>query len=102
MEPRGFVCSRPRLPLLGAAAPRLLHAASGTSLLTVRIPANMAGLRVASKAQAEQVRSVAVERLGPALGRLPASTMAAVEGALRLHLDLKPPGRTAKPAGPPG
>ncbi len=54
----------------------------------VLLPANMAGLRVESKAQAEQVRSVAVERLGPVLGRLPASTMAAVEGALRLHLDL--------------
>jgi mRNA interferase MazF len=54
----------------------------------VLVPANMAGLRVACKAQAEQVRSVAVERLGPVLGRLPASTMAAVEGALRLHLGL--------------
>jgi mRNA interferase MazF len=54
----------------------------------VLVPANMAGLRVASKAQAEQVRSVAVERLGPVLGWLPASTMAAVEGALRLHLGL--------------
>jgi mRNA interferase MazF len=54
----------------------------------VLLPAKMAGLRVESKAQAEQVRSVAVERLGPVLGRLPASTMAAVEGALRLHLDL--------------
>lgn len=47
-----------------------------------------AGLRSDSKVQAEQVRSVAVERVGPALGRLSADTMAAVDDALRLHLDL--------------
>jgi mRNA interferase MazF len=35
------------------------------------LPAELTGLRVDSKAQAEQVRSVAVERLGPVLGRLP-------------------------------
>lgn len=46
------------------------------------------GLRVDSKAQAEQVRSVAVERLGPALGRVPSRVMAAVDEALRLHLQL--------------
>jgi len=41
-----------------------------------------------SKAQAEQVRSVSVERLGPIVGRLSPSTVAAVDDALRLHLDL--------------
>lgn len=46
------------------------------------------GLRVSSKAQAEQVRSVAVQRVGRRLGELPASTMAALDDALRLHLDL--------------
>ena len=45
----------------------------------------MAGLRADSKAQAEQVRSVAVGRLGPALGRVPADLMARVDAALRLH-----------------
>ncbi|MHB8295848.1 MAG: type II toxin-antitoxin system PemK/MazF family toxin [Acidimicrobiales bacterium] len=54
----------------------------------VLLPAGQAGLRVDSKAQAEQVRSVAVERLGPALGRLPAPIMAEIDEALRLHLDL--------------
>jgi mRNA interferase MazF len=54
----------------------------------VLVPAGQAGLRVDSKAQAEQVRSVAVERLGPALGRLPAPIMAEIDEALRLHLDL--------------
>lgn len=41
-----------------------------------------------SKAQAEQVRAVDVERLGPALGFLPASMMQDVDQALRLHLHL--------------
>lgn len=54
----------------------------------VIVPADSHGLRTASKAQAEQVRSVAVERLGPALGRLPASLMSKLDDALRLHLDL--------------
>lgn len=54
----------------------------------VLLPAAETGLRVDSKAQAEQVRSVAVERLGPALGRLPGRLLAEVDEALRLHLDL--------------
>ena len=54
----------------------------------VRLPAAVAGLRVESKAQAEQVRSVAIERLGPVLGRLPLSLMSELTQALRLHLDL--------------
>ena len=52
----------------------------------VLLPAGVSGLRAESKAQAEQLRSVSVERLGPALGQLPASMMAAVDDALRLHL----------------
>jgi len=54
----------------------------------VLVPAGRPGLRVDSKAQAEQVRSVAVERLGPALGRVPAPVMAEIDEALRLHLEL--------------
>ena len=54
------------------------------------LPAAETGLKVDSKAQAEQVRSVAVERVGPVLGRVPASIMATVENALRLHLQLPP------------
>jgi len=54
----------------------------------VLLPAKLAGLQVESKAQAEQVRSVSVERLGPVLGQLPASTMGILDDALRLHLDL--------------
>ena len=52
------------------------------------LPAAETGLKVDSKAQAEQVRSVAVERVGPVLGRVPGPIMATLEDALRLHLQL--------------
>lgn len=52
------------------------------------LPAAETGLRVDSKAQAEQVRSVSVERVGPVLGRVPPRLMAELDDALRLHLDL--------------
>jgi len=46
------------------------------------------GITVASKAQAEQVRSVAVQRLGARVGTVPAGAMAELDEALRLHLGL--------------
>ena len=52
------------------------------------LPAARTGLPQDSKAQAEQVRSVAVERLGPVLGQVPPDVMAQVDDALRLHLQL--------------
>ena len=52
----------------------------------VLLPASQSGLRVDSKAQAEQVRAVAVDRLGTLLAHLPASLMSEVDEALRLHL----------------
>lgn len=52
------------------------------------LPAAATGLRQDSKAQAEQVRSIAVERLGAVLGRAPADVMARLDDALRLHLQL--------------
>lgn len=54
----------------------------------VLLPADDCGLRTDSKAQAEQVRSVAVERIGRAIGRVPPSLMARLDDALRLHLAL--------------
>jgi mRNA interferase MazF len=54
----------------------------------VFLSAEDTGLRVDSKAQAEQVRAVAIERIGPALGRVPAPLMQRVDDALRLHLAL--------------
>ncbi|WP_432564660.1 hypothetical protein [Kineococcus sp. SYSU DK003] len=35
---------------------------------------------------AEQVRAVSVERVGPAVGRLPFEALDALDDALRLHL----------------
>jgi mRNA interferase MazF len=52
------------------------------------LPAGDTGLPVDGKAQAEQVRAVAVERVGPVLGRVPTAAMAALDDALRLHLSL--------------
>ena len=52
------------------------------------LPAEQTGLRVDSKAQAEQVRSVSLERVGPVLGRVPLQLMSAVDDALRMHLAL--------------
>ena len=46
------------------------------------------GLARASKARAEQVRSVAVERVGSRLGRLTPAQVDALDRALRLHLQL--------------
>jgi mRNA interferase MazF len=54
----------------------------------VELPAGATGLRRRSKAQAEQVRSVAVQRVGPRLGRVPAEFMDQIDEALRLHLAL--------------
>jgi mRNA interferase MazF len=54
----------------------------------VLLPPDETGLRAASKAQAEQVRGVSVERLGAVVGRLPVHLMAQLEDALRLHLGL--------------
>jgi mRNA interferase MazF len=54
----------------------------------VLLRAGATGLRRDSKAQAEQVRSVAVERIGARIGKLPAAIMAEVDEALRLHLGL--------------
>lgn len=52
------------------------------------LPAEDTGLRVDSKAQAEQVRSVAVERVGHVVGRVPTHLMVQLDDALRLHLQL--------------
>lgn len=54
----------------------------------VLLPAADTGIHQDSKAQAEQVRSVSVERLGPVVGRLPAHLVAQLDDALRLHLQL--------------
>jgi mRNA interferase MazF len=54
----------------------------------VFLSATSTGLERDSKAQAEQVRSVSVERIADAVGRLEPRQMHALEAALRLHLGL--------------
>jgi mRNA interferase MazF len=46
------------------------------------------GLPRDSKVQAEQVRSITVERIGRRVGAVPPRLMADVDAALRLHLSL--------------
>ena len=46
------------------------------------------GIDRLSKAQAEQVRAVAVERIAERVGSVSASLMGDIDEALRLHLDL--------------
>lgn len=54
----------------------------------VMLPADQTGLPRNSKAQAEQVRSIAVERVGSRVGQLPPALVSDLDDALRLHLDL--------------
>jgi mRNA interferase MazF len=54
----------------------------------VLLPASQTGLAHDSKAQAEQIRSVAVERIGKRIGQLPATLMTALDQAIRIHLSL--------------
>lgn len=54
----------------------------------VLLPADTCGLDQDSKAQAEQVRSIAFERVEETIGALTPELLAALDEALRLHLAL--------------
>jgi mRNA interferase MazF len=54
----------------------------------VLLRAEETGLRQDSKAQAEQIRSVAVERVGAQIGKLTDAVVAELDDAIRLHLAL--------------
>jgi mRNA interferase MazF len=54
----------------------------------VLVPAARGPLRRDSKVQAEQIRSLSVERIGKSVGRLPADLLAELDDAVRLHLSL--------------
>ena len=54
----------------------------------VLLPAAETGLDRDSKAQAEQIRSIAVERVGARLGVVPHAIMLDIDEAMRLHLGL--------------
>ena len=54
----------------------------------VLLPAKICGLPKASKAQAEQIRSVAIQRIGNVVGRIPPRLLSDIDDAIRLHLNL--------------
>jgi mRNA interferase MazF len=54
----------------------------------VFVGSGASGLRKDSKAQCEQVRAVAVERLAQRVGGLPPTLMVRIDAALRRHLAL--------------
>ena len=76
---------------LGRGVVTVVPVTSNTSRVypfQILLPAGRSPLPQDSKAQAEQVRSVAVERVGVVIGRLPADLADALDAALRLHLGL--------------
>jgi mRNA interferase MazF len=54
----------------------------------VLLPAEARGLPETSKAQAEQIRALAVGRVGSRIGTVPPALMREIDEALRLHLGL--------------
>ena len=54
----------------------------------ILVPPGRTGLRTLSKAQAEQIRAVDVERVGERIGRAPRELLAQLDEVIRLHLDL--------------
>ena len=55
----------------------------------VALPIEASGLPKASKAQAQQIRTIARERIvGKCIGQLDKKTMSAIDHAIRLHLAL--------------
>ncbi len=54
----------------------------------VRLPREVTGLRLDSKAQVEQIRSISISRLGDRIGRMSAELQEQLDAALRLHLGI--------------
>ncbi len=54
----------------------------------VLLPSQESGLDRDSKAQAEQVRSISIDRVGERLGSVPVPLMLEIDESLRLHLSL--------------
>jgi mRNA interferase MazF len=76
---------------LGRGVVTIVPATSNTERVfpfQVLLPASKTGLERDSKAQAEQVRSVAVERIGARIGAVPPELLVMLDEALRLHLAL--------------
>jgi mRNA interferase MazF len=76
---------------LGRGVVTVVPVASNTERVypfQVLLPAAETGLDRDSKAQAEQVRSIAADRVGDRLGVVPHGIMLDIDEALRLHLGL--------------
>lgn len=76
---------------LGRGVVTVVPVTSNTSRVypfQVLLEAEATGLDRDSKAQAEQVRSVVVERIGSRIGVVPTDVMMRLDEALRLHLAL--------------
>lgn len=54
----------------------------------VLLPARRCQLPRTSKAQAEQIRSISIDRVGAVAGRLPPDILDQLDAAIRLHLGL--------------
>jgi len=54
----------------------------------VMLPTDESGLPAGSKVQAEQIRSVSIDRVAGRIGIVPAPLMSEVDEAIRLHLAL--------------
>jgi mRNA interferase MazF len=76
---------------LGRGVVTVVPATSNTARVypfQVLLRASETGLDRDSKAQAEQVRSIAVERVGVRVGLVPPELLLSLDEALRLHLAL--------------
>lgn len=76
---------RPAIPVLGVPVTSDVQRVYPFQVL---VPDQMSGPDLDSRAQAEQMRSVSLDKLGERLGSSPAPLMLEVDEALRLHLSL--------------
>ena len=77
--------------LLGRGVVTVAPVTSNTEVVhpfQVMLAAASTGLSLDSKAQAEQIRSVDVRRIGSLVGMVPLDLMAQIDDAMRLHLGL--------------
>ena len=77
--------------LLGQGVVTVVPVTSNTEVVhpfQVMLDAASTGLRLDSKAQAEQIRSVDVKRIGSPVGMMPLDLLAQIDDAMRLHLGL--------------
>lgn len=76
---------------LGRGVVTVVPLTTNTALIhpfQIFLAATHTGLGHDSKAQGEQVRSIAVQRIGRMVGTVPRDLMTRLDDALRLHLDL--------------